>query len=45
MALITEAFFREGDFSRLDLIHQTFDNLNGCLTNDLGKGHAFKTNY
>ena len=37
MALITEAFFREGDFSRLDLIHQTFDNLNGCLTNDLGK--------
>ena len=42
MALITEAFFREGDFSRLDLIHQTFDNLNGCLTNDLGKEHAFK---
>ena len=35
MALITEAFFREGDFSRLDLIHQTFDNLNACLTNDL----------
>ena len=27
MALITEAFFREGDFSRLDLIHQTYDNL------------------
>jgi hypothetical protein len=35
MALITEAFFREGDFTRLDLIHQTFDNLNSCLTDDL----------
>jgi len=35
MALITEAFFREGDFSRLDLIHQTYDNLSACLTNDL----------
>ena len=35
MALITEAFFQEGDFSRLDLIHQTFDNLSACLTNDL----------
>lgn len=27
MSLITEAYFREGDFSRLDLIHQTYDNL------------------
>ena len=33
MALITEAFFREGDFSRLDLIHQTYDNLRLVLTN------------
>ena len=31
MALITEAFFREGDFSRLDLIHQTYDNLRFVL--------------
>ena len=35
MALITEAFFIEADFSRLDLIHQTYDNLNSCLTDDL----------
>ena len=35
MALITEAFFIEADFSRLDLIHQTYDNLNSCLTGDL----------
>ncbi len=35
MALITEAFFAEGDFTRLDLIHQTYDNLSSCLTNDL----------
>lgn len=24
-----------GDFTRLDLIHQTYDNLNACLTNDM----------
>jgi len=35
MALITEAFFHEGDFSRLDLIHETYDNLSACLTDDL----------
>ena len=35
MALITEAYFIEADFSRLDLIHQTYDNLNSCLTDDL----------
>ncbi len=35
MSLITEAYFREGDFSRLDLIRQTYDNLNACLTDDL----------
>lgn len=35
MALITEAFFREGDFQRVDLIHQTYDNLNACLSDDL----------
>ena len=35
MSLITEAYFREGDFSRVDLIHQTYDNLNSCLTDDM----------
>ena len=35
MSLITEAYFREGDFTRLDLIHQTYDNLNSCLTDDM----------
>ncbi len=35
MALITEAYFREGDFSRLDLIHQTYDNLNACLNDEM----------
>ena len=35
MQLITEAYFREGDFDRLDLIHQTYDNLNACLNDDM----------
>lgn len=35
MALITEAYFREGDFDRVDLIHQTYDNLNACLDDDM----------
>ena len=35
MTLITEAYFREGDFTRLDLIHQTYDNLNSCLSDDM----------
>lgn len=35
MSLITEAYFREGDFTRLDLIHQTYDNLNACLSDDM----------
>ena len=32
MSLITEAYFCEGDFTRLDLIHQTYENLNACLS-------------
>ncbi len=32
MSLITEAYFAEGDFQRLDLIHQTHENLNACLS-------------
>lgn len=35
MSLITEAYFQEGDFTRLDLIHQTYDNLNACLSDDM----------
>ena len=35
MQLITQAYFREGDFDRLDLIHQTYDNLNSCLSDDM----------
>ena len=35
MQLITQAYFREGDFDRLDLIHQTFENLNACLSDDM----------
>ena len=35
MALITEAYFAEGDFERVDLIHQTYDNLNACLSDDM----------
>lgn len=35
MSLITEAYFCEGDFTRLDLIHQTYDNLNACLSDNM----------
>jgi hypothetical protein len=35
MSLITEAYFAEGDFTRVDLIHETYDNLNACLTDDM----------
>ena len=35
MQLITQAYFREGDFDRLDLIHQTYENLNACLNDDM----------
>lgn len=39
MSLITEAFFAEGDFTRLDLIHSTYDNLKTCLTDELIRPH------
>jgi len=35
MSLITEAYFREGDFQRLDLIDQTLTNLNACLSDEM----------
>ncbi|XP_040570025.1 late secretory pathway protein AVL9 homolog [Lepeophtheirus salmonis] len=35
MSLITEAYFREADFTRWDLIHQTYDNLNACLEDSM----------
>ena len=35
MSLITEAYFCEGDFTRLDLIHQTYENLNACLSDNM----------
>ena len=35
MSLITEAFFREADFTRLELIHETFSNLNACLDDEM----------
>ena len=35
MSLITEAYFREGDFQRLDLIDQTLSNLNACLSDEM----------
>jgi len=33
--LITEAYFREGDFSKRELVRQTLDNLNACLSDDM----------
>lgn len=35
MSLITEAYFREGDFQRLDLIDETLTNLNACLSDEM----------
>ena len=35
MCLITQAYFEEGDFSKVELINETYTNLNGCLTDDL----------
>jgi hypothetical protein len=31
MALITHAYFDEGDFSKVQLLHDTFHHLNSCL--------------
>ena len=35
MSLITQAYFEEGDFSNVELIEETFTNLNSCLSDDL----------
>ncbi|XP_059474861.1 late secretory pathway protein AVL9 homolog [Neocloeon triangulifer] len=35
MALITHAYFDEGDFSKVSLLEDTYKNLNGCLSLDL----------
>ena len=35
MCLITQAYFEEGDFSKVELINETYTNLNSCLTDDL----------
>ena len=35
MSLITQAYFEEGDFSNVELIDETFTNLNSCLSDDL----------
>lgn len=35
MNLITQAYFEEGDFSKVELINETYTNLNSCLTDDL----------
>jgi hypothetical protein len=35
MGLITEAYFREGDFTQYMLLHDAFSNLNMCLNSNL----------
>ncbi len=35
MGLITEAYFREGDFTQFMLLHEAYNNLNMCLNPDL----------
>lgn len=35
MALITAAYFREGDFGNVSLLEEAYHNLNACLTADL----------
>lgn len=32
MALITHAYFDEGDFSKVSLLEDTYHHLNACLT-------------
>lgn len=32
MALITHAYFKEGDFSKVSLLEDTYHHLNACLT-------------
>ncbi|XP_046390060.1 late secretory pathway protein AVL9 homolog [Ischnura elegans] len=35
MALITHAYFEEGDFSKVSLLQDTFTNLNDCLSEEM----------
>jgi len=35
MSLITQAYFEEGDFLKTELIRQTYENLNDCLSDDM----------
>lgn len=35
MSLITQAYFEEGDFSKTELIKETYENLNECLSDDM----------
>lgn len=34
MALITYAYFKEGDFSKVSLLEETYRNLNDCMNAD-----------
>lgn len=35
MSLITDAYFREGDFAKVSILEKAYHNLNACLTPDL----------
>ena len=35
MSLFTQAYFEEGDFSKTELIKETYQNLNECLSDDM----------
>ena len=35
MSLITQAYFEEGDFNNVELIKETYSNLNSCLSDDM----------
>jgi len=35
MSLITQAYFEDGDFSNIELIKETYSNLNNCLSDDM----------
>jgi len=46
MALITHAYFDEGDFSKVALLEETYKNLNSCLSIDLlDSSQAFEGMY
>lgn len=34
MALITHAYFEEGDFSKVSLLEDTYHHLNSCMSGD-----------